>query len=356
MKLRFQNNDAITALKRKARSMGLPLYGAFELTGRCNLNCKMCYVHVMDAQEARKKELSTEQWKKIMDDAYDAGMLFALLTGGECLIRPDFKELYLHLYNKGVIMSVNTNGVLIDEEMAKFFAQHPPEWVQISLYGSSDAGYEAVTEVRAFSKVARALELLEKHGVTTQIAITPSKALAPDFEEIMKYAISHKLDYRMGGELIEPRDGIRRDPYALTQEEQIDLIAKRRLLEGKTVTPPLELEAPAPCGTCTERVYGVPCNAGTIRFVASWDGKMIPCMSIPEVSIDLLKEDFSTCWQYIRSKIDQVVQPVECKGCVYEKKCTYCPALRYDGLYSGHCNPQACEFVQKKYLAGLIKL
>ncbi len=356
MRMGFQNHAAIQALKSKAREQRLPLYGAFELTGRCNLNCKMCYVHVMDARAAKKQELSTQQWKKIMDDAYDAGMLFALLTGGECLLRPDFKELYLHLYNKGVIMSVNTNGVLLDEDMVKFFAEHPPEWVQLSLYGSSEDGYEAVTETRTFSKATRAIELLKKYHVIFRIAVTLSKVIQPDFEDIMKFILANDLDYRVHSDLLEPRDDIERDDCSLSIEERLALLTRKRIIEGKSVIPLTEQEIPPPCGSCTELSYGMPCNAGTVRFVASWSGKMLPCMSIPDISIDMLSNDFPSCWSYIREKMDQVVRPIECSGCAYEEKCTNCPSIRYDGLYSGHCVPQVCKYTQAKYAAGLLSL
>lgn len=85
------------SFKRFARENKAPIFGHYELTGRCNLDCKMCYVHNQSNAEFLKKELSTEQWKQIFDEAFDLGLLYATLSGGECLIRNDFKELYLHL-------------------------------------------------------------------------------------------------------------------------------------------------------------------------------------------------------------------------------------------------------------------
>lgn len=350
----YHNTEAIKALKVQARELGIALYGAFELTGRCNFDCKMCYVHVMNAAEAKKKELTTEQLISVMDEAYQAGMLFALLTGGECLLRPDFKELYLHLYNKGVVMSVNTNGALIDEEMARFFGEHRPEWVQISLYGCGEEGYERVTGVRGYSRVIKAIELLRAQNVHVKIAVTPSLQLLPDLEGILRYLVENKLDYRMGDELFSPRDGVEHeDPFALTDEQRLEMKRTVARVTGREIKPTAPELLPKVGGTCTEATRGMPCNAGTLRFVLTWDGKMIPCMSIPEICAYPLRDGFTAAWNEIHGKMQEVLNPVECEGCVYRKKCTNCPVMRYNGLFSGHCRPEVCEFTLASCAAGV---
>lgn len=72
-------------LNFKAREKGIPISGTFELTPLCNLDCKMCYVHLNKAQMQGAQHLSVEQWKQLMQQAIDAGMMYARLTGGECL-------------------------------------------------------------------------------------------------------------------------------------------------------------------------------------------------------------------------------------------------------------------------------
>jgi MoaA/NifB/PqqE/SkfB family radical SAM enzyme len=110
-----------------------PICCTFELTPRCNLDCKMCYVHNKESNSLKEMELPTNTWKRVFDEAYNSGMLFATLTGGECLLRSDFRELYLHLWNKRVYMTVFTNGILLDEEYVSFFKKYKPQKIQISL-------------------------------------------------------------------------------------------------------------------------------------------------------------------------------------------------------------------------------
>lgn len=67
----------------KAREKEIPVSGGFELTPLCNLDCKMCYVHLTPAQLPKEHTLLTvEQWKDIIRQAVDAGMLYADVTGG----------------------------------------------------------------------------------------------------------------------------------------------------------------------------------------------------------------------------------------------------------------------------------
>ena len=70
-----------TYLHARACRTGTPLAGNFELTARCNFNCKMCYVHLTaEEQQRRGRELTADQWLAIADQARSRGMLFLLLT------------------------------------------------------------------------------------------------------------------------------------------------------------------------------------------------------------------------------------------------------------------------------------
>ena len=93
-------------LENKARLRGIPLTGNFELTPLCNLDCKMCYVHLAGSQFNEKKLLHVDDWKNLIKQAYEAGMRNASLTGGECLTYPGFDDVFLYLYSLGVIPGV----------------------------------------------------------------------------------------------------------------------------------------------------------------------------------------------------------------------------------------------------------
>ena len=61
----------------KARQNRIPLIGQFELSPRCNLNCKMCYVHLDSEQLSGRTVISVETWKDLMRQAWESGMMHA---------------------------------------------------------------------------------------------------------------------------------------------------------------------------------------------------------------------------------------------------------------------------------------
>ncbi len=123
-------------LHAKACRDGTPLAGNFEITPRCNFNCRMCYVHLTEEQQrARGSELSADEWLAIAEKARAQGMLFLLLTGGEPLMRQDLRYLLTELKKMGLLISINSNGSLINDEWLEFFRREPPFRFNITLYG-----------------------------------------------------------------------------------------------------------------------------------------------------------------------------------------------------------------------------
>ena len=345
---------AMSELRTRARENSVPISSSFELTARCNLNCKMCYIHTCDNAHIADDELTTEQWKKIMDEAYDAGMMFALLSGGECLLRKHFKERYLHLHNKGVFVSINTNGVALTEDIAKFLSLHRPESVQITLYGSDNEKYRNVCGVPAFDKVDRAIQLIQKYSLPLRIAITASKYMKDDFQMMYSYLKSMNVDTLVSYNLIAPRDGTE-DVSSLTPDEIIQMELRKRQLDGKAVHR-ADSAAPAPGGNSDAEQFGLPCSAGLSAFVITPKGDMIPCSSLPEIHVNVLKNGFREAWEYVNHSVKTIPAALECIGCPYNGKCVKCPAQRHNGIWSGHCNPQICDLSVKRFNAGLLTL
>ena len=153
-------------LHSKGRKLGIPVSGTFELTPRCNFNCKICYVHLSrQEQQARGRELTAQEWISLGRQACDRGMVFLLLTGGEVLIRPDFPEIYQALKKMGLILTVNTNGYLLRGELLELFRQDPPSRVNITLYGTSNETYENLCGIGAYEMVLENIKALRASGI-----------------------------------------------------------------------------------------------------------------------------------------------------------------------------------------------
>lgn len=176
-------------LHAKACRAGTPLSGNFELTARCNFNCRMCYVHLTpEEQRSRGRELTADEWLAIAESARSRGMLFLLLTGGEPLIRPDFRYILTELKKMGLMVSVNSNGSLIDSDWLDFFRSEPPFRFNITLYGAGNESYEALCGRPAFTKVTENIRALKEIGVGVKLNVSMTPWNVRDMAEIHKIA------------------------------------------------------------------------------------------------------------------------------------------------------------------------
>ena len=343
----FRRELAILAKEKRT-----PIAGQFELTACCNLDCKMCYIHNADSNALHARELSTETWIRIFDEAYDMGLMFATLTGGECLLRRDFKDLYLHLWNKGVNITIFTNGTLIDDNYVDFFKEYPPKKIRISLYGSNESAYQKVTGHEGFQKVFSAYHKLRNAKIPVGVTITPSSYMKDDFMNIRHLCKESGIKCPPASfYLAKNRDDPNKDDYFLTIDEIVSLARQEALQKGKTLTP--VDNPPKPCGDCTESPVGLRCGAGKIGAFVGWDGIMHPCASLHEGTASLLKMSYAEAWEETKALVDRLLWGAECVGCPYENVCPQCPTRRLNNVFSGHCNPEVCELARRLVAAGV---
>ena len=116
-----------------------PFRGQIELTYRCNLNCIHCYCKGIE-----DKELTTEEWKKILDVLQKEGCLHLCFTGGEPLIRDDFLEIYSYAKTKGFIITLFTNGQALTAKIINYLVKSPPMAIEITLNGITQRSIEEI--------------------------------------------------------------------------------------------------------------------------------------------------------------------------------------------------------------------
>ena len=161
-------------LFEKADRQMLPIRGIFELSPVCNLDCKMCYVRMSEKEARLNGGLKTaDEWLEMARKMKEAGTLFLLLTGGEVFLYKDFKYLYTELTKMGFVISINTNGTLINEEILEWLAKIPPRYVSVTLYGSSDETYKRLcNDSKGYSKVTKAIDMMLEKNITVKVTAT----------------------------------------------------------------------------------------------------------------------------------------------------------------------------------------
>ena len=347
-------------LNLRARMHGQVYSGGFELTPLCNLDCKMCYVHLTKGQMEREANLLTvQQWIRIMGQAVDAGMMHADLTGGECLSYPGFKDVYLYLRSRGVEVSVLTNGQLITEEMADFFAQYPPSVIQITVYGSDEDAYEAVTGRRAFGDVKAAIKRLKRRNIRLFLAVTPNRYMQEDTHALMEFLRSLDVRYGIGtGSLpARPDTGRNLESYAPETALYVKLhLDEQRYLRGleDSTAPARPYVDYIPTGFHTESK--IPCSSGLCAFHINWKGEMSPCIPFHSINRSVLEHGFEDCWNWIKAQMRSYEPPKECFDCANRLVCAACPAERTSGVLGGSLNKAVCERYEQYVRAGILQI
>ena len=323
-------DDLSEFLEQRARKKGVPIHGQFELTPLCSFSCKMCYAHLMPEQMKGRSLLTTEQWKSLVHDAYEAGMFKATLTGGECLTYPGFKEIYLYLHSLGCEVDVLTNGELLDEQWVEFFKEHMPVCIQITLYGYDNNTYERVTGRRSFDTVLENIKRVVEAELPLMIAITPNRFLGKDVLETIRLAKSLSKAVQVNSALFEPREETGRagQDFGSTDDEYIEIYRMLGRMEGQEIRDIPDDRLPAPGGPSHECAEcGLQCGGGRSCFVVDWKGTMSPCNRLSrEISAFPIKEGFSESWHRINDIANNWPRVPECQGCPYDPVCNNCAA------------------------------
>ncbi len=342
-------------LQLKARRERIPMHGTLELTPHCNLDCKMCYVHLSPKQHSASVLLSTETWIGFIDDARKLGLMSVSLSGGECLTYPGFDDIYLHLYRHGIRTRVLTNGLLLDNERIAFFKRYPPEGIQITLYGRDEEEYEAVTGRRVYRQVMQNLQRLKEEGLPVGISITPNTYMYPDIRQLLETVQKIGFPWQVNCSLLTPRAETGRKGGDLTEDQYVEI--SREKLEVLGIAPyrvdPQSLPMPNR-QIPADPPKGIRCGAGRSTFTVTYDGRMCPCPGLIHMTTRPLTEGFEAAWKRLNRMAEEYPVPGECLDCAYVKQCTMCSA-HHQNAPAGHCDQRICERTVKLVTAGILR-
>lgn len=337
----------VRELHKRAAAHRKPVNGTFELTERCNLACRMCYVCQATGNVARRaKELSADEWLNLARQAVDNGMVFLLLTGGEVFLRPDFFQIYEPLTRMGLILTLFTNGTLITDEVAERLAQAPPCRTEITLYGATATTYEAITGIPgSYARCCAGIEALVRHRVPLGLKTTIMRQNVHELDAMRQMAHDWGVAFSGGWLLSKRRDG------ALSE------VAACRLSAVECVT--LEATDCASAKEWTEATLrkssagnedNFYCLAGKAAFVVNSAGEMNPCIDMPMPAAHPLDIGFPAAWEQVQNYVDvaPLLSPL-CLACDARVYCPRCPA--WSALETGTLTepvPYLCEIAQAR--------
>lgn len=344
-------------LVKKAMILRQPVNGTFELTYRCNLNCNMCSVRYPLADTIQKKlEITAKEWLEIAFQAQKKGMIFLLLTGGEVFLRSDFFEILCPLTKMGLIITVFTNGTLIDEKVANKLSECPPNYLEITLYGSSAATYESVTGVLgSYDKCMKGIKALMEHKIPFGLKATLTKKNIHDLAAMknmakslgLPFSSSWLLSKRKGG--LKNIDDCRVEMDAGIGTELMDYNNASKGGEENSVDKPSIFNSRKLMQDSENyKKDNFYCQAGTAAFSITPQGEMNVCLDLPKPSVSPLKIGFSSAWIKLQDYVD-ASPPLDplCINCDLLNYCERCPA--WSEMETGYLNqhvPYLCDMAK----------
>lgn len=354
MNLANDSNAAERILIECARTKRIPLIACFELLPLCNMNCDMCYVRLSRDETERQGGLySADKWIDIARQMKDMGLLTLQLTGGEPLLFPEFKRLYLELKKMGLMLTINTNGTLINEKWADFFAKNPPRRFSITLYGADEKAYTELCHYPGgFAQTLRAVRLLRQRGLEVKLNYTVTRTNADDLWHVFEIAEEMNVPINVAS-YVMPVSRERSQPFdrqmrLLPQEAgRLNAIAYARAV-GRIA---FLNEAQRQLWSAKNLLPGEPrmtCQAGRCSVMVNWQGMMRPCIMLDQPSVSLHETDAHTAWKQITEYVDIVRTSSQCASCALRLTCPACAAsaLAETGNYDG--TPEyICRYTQQ---------
>ena len=353
----MDNSTLEKYLVENAKKQNVPINGSLELLPLCNMNCDMCYVRLSCSEMERQGRLRTpEEWIGICRQMQKSGVLFLQLTGGEPLLYPGFQKVYLALKQMGIIPTLNTNGTLLNEAWADFFAQHKPRRINITLYGSCEDTYERLCHYsKGFEQTIRAINLLKERSVDVKINGSLVNANQGEVKKLLD--IAYQLDTPINIDTyMYPATRERGKIYDFHSRLTPMEAAQSRIMIQKYAQTETEFresakqflykaEHPMPA---TEDRDQMKCLAGRGSFAINWQGKMQPCVMLKTPSASVFDQSFDDAWRTISDGVKNICLSHICTGCSKRDVCQTCAACAlYESGSFGGVPEYMCRYTEQ---------
>lgn len=269
---------AMTYLTGKMQFRGAEL----AVTYQCQATCDKCSTRSL-IQKGRP-EMTVEQIAAIANTLARAGAVLIDLTGGEPLLRRDIDDIVCRLSRLPVILSMATNGLLLNEARLRSLRNNGLHVIQFGLSSPDASDHDAILGVPGgFDRIITAIELTRKLGMEVLINTVVTKEMlhSDKLGRLVRWAQGRSCFLS----LIMPASvgGWAGRPVSLDKEDYLKIKA---WLKQPFVTTDTE--------TCYQKNK---CPAGKEKVYISPYGDLYPCPFIQQKAGNLLESDFQKLWR-----------------------------------------------------------
>jgi len=295
-----------------------PIRMDLALTFRCQNNCIHCYA----GGPHETPELSTAQWKEVIDRLSDIGVFIVTFTGGEPTLREDLPELVLYAEKKGIVTGLITNGrKLKDMAYVAALEKNGLDFVQVTLESHKAKVHDLMTGTKgSWRETVAGIKNAVKTHIYVTTNTTLSKHNAADFLETIDFL--RKLGIAAFGcnsLIYSGKANAIKEEFALPLETLKEILPKVR---DKASQLNLKFLWYTPTQYCrfdpVKLGLGVKsCTAAMVNMCVGADGAVYPCQSYFESLGFILKDDWQKIWNHplaVKIRKREYVEP-KCKDC-----------------------------------------
>ncbi len=310
----------------------VPYVISWNLTARCNLRCKHCYI---DASSAMPGELSTDEALRVLDEIAEVNAeTIVILTGGEPLLRPDLDQLVARAAESGMMAVLGTNGTLLTADRARALADRGLAGVGISLDSLVSSRHDTFRGVDgAWDATRQGIHAAHRAGLDVQIQMTLTRDNWTELEGVVRFA--RDAGARVLTVFFLVCTGRGQDLVDLTPEEYERVLNRlvKQEHEGIMIRPRCAptfrraLAQAKPDSILLNSDAGR-CMAGKNYCRITPDGQVTPCPYMPLVVGRLREASFGELWRSapLFQSLRAPTLQGRCGRCEYRDLCGGCRA------------------------------
>ena len=310
--------DAMNELSRYFADHPTPFELCIDLTRACTERCVHCYVPGF-----QNVFLPYEMVEKVLSEFAAMGGLKVKLTGGECMLHPDFERIVALARAHDMVISVLSNLTCCDSAKAQAMKEAGVAVVQVSLYGMTPETHEAVTRVKgSLAKTLRGVEILQKAGVPVQIHCPVLKQNVSGIDAVARYGRERGMKTTFDAVMMSRADHGCNESCGLSDAELRQFIETHEELPDKlTVCPDADVD---------EAV----CEIGASKICLSAEGKYYPCNGCYGLILgDCRSQTLAEVWNdepIKRLRALRMRDLSACRVCPNRTLCAPCPSRNFN--------------------------
>lgn len=262
----------------------------------CNQKCLNCYA--AGEIKGNEEELSTNDWKKIIDKLRNASIPQITFTGGEPTLREDLVELVE--YSSWFVTRLNTNGQLLTKELCDELYNASLDNVQITLYSSNPNIHNLLVGTNGYDLTIKGIENAVSSGLQININ-TPLCSLNKDYLNTIDYLYhTFGIRYFTCSGLILTGSAKDTKETRLSEDELYEILKEA---EKYCDDNGLDLKFTSPGWISEDKLKELSmtlpmCGASLSNMAVSPSGDVIPCQSwLDGTSFgSLLNKKFDSIW------------------------------------------------------------